>query len=1437
MCAMGRCIGFLRVPFGRRWGVWKCEPLEKVLTGKRSARGRAIGGTALVLALTASTALAAPFAGPERDGSRSVPAVSLVRQAQYVGGHAKLRSNLRWLVVASRPSYSSSVDYARQFSSLVAPCIVVQSQNGWYAVLAGILDMPKAELNLDNLKGVRLIPQDAYLSTGGNFHTIVWTGYGGGANHDVMDQRALQSTVARMQRALRDAGFYADAIDGLLGRKTVAAYRRYEKASGTGGRWGEGYLGSSELVAMEGFASRERTRIAEQRAREREQQRIAQAESERRRREALENEILIGEWRDVDEMRAGQAAGFGNGADFRDAQREGIGSQSLYAEFRASDFRDGRTFLKARGRGFGSPREYAAAKGKGWRDANERTTGLAEGFETGDDYRAARRGGFENSAQYDEAREKGFPTLSAMRRAETGGYRSMAAMDAARKGGFRSGAEYRDAKERGFETVADRDAASSAGFERAEPWRQARRAGFASKDESDAATALGFATADARDKAVALGFKTAADHDAASRANWRDAAELERGSRVGFKDGRAFRAAMAGGFAHADPYRRAAARGFTRQADVLEADRLGYRTARDMERGIEGGFAGGKEHAAAAALGFTNRADWVRAGEGGFPNARDLADADRGGYRNMAELKDGRDGGFEDAAALRAAKDAGFANAAQVARAATLGYRTADAMRAGDEGGFTNAKAYRAARKRGFTSRSDMMHAGAAGFTTARERDAAAARGFATLSALEAARADGFDRADDHRAYRASGFSSREAFLRGRERGHATLSAALEDAIGRLDHARDTADDALGDAELFVRRAPALSDLAEVVTTVGELRRAMDAETNRENWDAVETTLVSLDRGTARLLQSLSRDAGFAAFRAQRESERSAEATRRLVAARGRLEATRAATTAWISANLLHPGAEALMALDDEIQLALASEDADAMEAANETVRLTATEHAADLKLMIGQDGMDANPPDVAMDGTGPVGTKAGGAEHRAAIAVTDANRFLLEGSEDGVVALYSTRSEAPNVFTDLRGNVRFHDDRALACGVGVSAAGASGRHLRAVLREAGVATLEGIEPCTVRSLGDVDLVIARRSEFLITDTDVADRILLSIEDESRRWFKAVSMEAITAIAAAEATLLGEIEIDLAGGGRTGFGAVALRESGPFCAVTTQLDDHAAQLASQPVIHERMESEPTTATLDGAYRASQRGGCATIYASGTDLRTLVAALQRDGHQHEVLPFWIEEAAIAAARKARIEASLARERAIAASTRDGEARAAIAARRAEELARTLEARTAVLRKENGPQARELAERINAALNDMIANCAGCTARDGDGARGLFPTIARWHVERTHEDDWEVRDVTHEIVEYGDVDHEGRAIRAIVLHVSFDLASPGRGARTGECHVLGAAWDGEFARWRDPFVATCGGNDAEAWGRGYGLTSLWTAREETADVVRR
>lgn len=62
---------------------------------------------------------------------------------------------IRWLVVSSRTDPAEAVTIAQSFGQTLGPALVVQSQNGRYAVAAGFLDTPKSKENAEALKALK----------------------------------------------------------------------------------------------------------------------------------------------------------------------------------------------------------------------------------------------------------------------------------------------------------------------------------------------------------------------------------------------------------------------------------------------------------------------------------------------------------------------------------------------------------------------------------------------------------------------------------------------------------------------------------------------------------------------------------------------------------------------------------------------------------------------------------------------------------------------------------------------------------------------------------------------------------------------------------------------------------------------------------------------------------------------------------------------------------------------------------------------------------------------------------------------------------------------------------------------------------------------------------------------------------------------------------
>lgn len=81
----------------------------------------------------------------------------------------RLSGNNRWLVFASRRTANEALDLAREFLNRFPNVSVMQSSNGWYAVVSGPMNVPDPRLAKEALLRSGGVPTDVGFSTGENW--------------------------------------------------------------------------------------------------------------------------------------------------------------------------------------------------------------------------------------------------------------------------------------------------------------------------------------------------------------------------------------------------------------------------------------------------------------------------------------------------------------------------------------------------------------------------------------------------------------------------------------------------------------------------------------------------------------------------------------------------------------------------------------------------------------------------------------------------------------------------------------------------------------------------------------------------------------------------------------------------------------------------------------------------------------------------------------------------------------------------------------------------------------------------------------------------------------------------------------------------------------------------------------------------------------------
>ncbi|MCK1577837.1 hypothetical protein [Bradyrhizobium sp. 174] len=171
----------------------------------------------------------------------------------------QLSPNERWIVLASRESFTDAGELARRYSRLRPDVRILRAENGWYTVVFGPVPADVASSIKDDLMRRRDIPDDAYAATGRRFVTDVTNDpqpalVGSGSIVDSLVQRksvlgAPQTTerttntaaaspdsdfsylnwskeqVTAAQNILRDNGFFKGESDGVFTQETSMALK------------------------------------------------------------------------------------------------------------------------------------------------------------------------------------------------------------------------------------------------------------------------------------------------------------------------------------------------------------------------------------------------------------------------------------------------------------------------------------------------------------------------------------------------------------------------------------------------------------------------------------------------------------------------------------------------------------------------------------------------------------------------------------------------------------------------------------------------------------------------------------------------------------------------------------------------------------------------------------------------------------------------------------------------------------------------------------------------------------------------------------------------------------------------------------------------------------------------------------------------------------
>ncbi|WP_289015460.1 peptidoglycan-binding domain-containing protein [uncultured Methylobacterium sp.] len=268
--------------------------------------------------------------------------------------------------------------------------------------------------------------------------------------------------------------------------------------------------------------------------------------------------------------------------------------------------------------------------------------------------------------------------------------------------------------------------------------------------------------------------------------------------------------------------------------------------------------------------------------------------------------------------------------------------------------------------------------------------------------------------------------------------------------------------------------------------------------------------------------------------------------------------------------------------------------------------------------------------------------------------AVTDKNRFLVEGDAGDILLLYNSSPRAGAVVRGLDGNLVFDPERTVACTLPDAPADRIAlEQLVAKVRSLGAPVRDTLPRCTSAQQQSADLLALERGA-LRAQSSLFGTVASAVDTGVYSLAATVSKSDIEAARQQEGIRAAEAESEVTRGTSDGLAVLAFGTgSRTVCRVATGdkvlhdrlLEPHEALLKAE------LQGATTmvAASADGAFLSIKRGQCGAVYGSAKDLAVLIKGLTRDGVSFRYLPIWIAPEAAAKAQAALAEQDVAKRR--------------------------------------------------------------------------------------------------------------------------------------------------------------------------------------------
>ena len=547
---------------------------------------------------------------------------------------------------------------------------------------------------------------------------------------------------------------------------------------------------------------------------------------------------------------------------------------------------------------------------------------------------------------------------------------------------------------------------------------------------------------------------------------------------------------------------------------------------------------------------------------------------------------------------------------------------------------------------------------------------------------------------------------------------------------------------------------------------------------------------------------------GFNDFLQQRQAQRERELAGRLDVASTEAEKDIYFIDKYLSKNLADARTEKLLKLRERLDASLKAHSIDQLTKANETFQTYINDNALrDQYQTIAHEYVQPPPSPAPQPPRSP-------AED---LGMTEKSKFAITGPEDDIVLIYNAAPSAPSVAKDILGRFVFLTGTASLC---FAQSLPDENHIwfvERLIRDQGATDIKrDLQPCDMaRSSASIDIIVFIRGQLRKQRREYIRVLANLLEDDTFREYGIVTANDYAGEIQSRHALSLKFAQEVEKNERAGYGILTVTEASlPACIVTPPRTDHVEGL-KELLLRERVrisnkllpDWQFVEMKVEDAFIAIMKQQCGYVAGDASALRTMMDALRRERKPYEFAPVWFETDNVA-----NLSAELIRKKDQ--QEIDKKAKKDLADKRNEQMQGQKTAIEAKLRKENGPRAQALRDRIHNLIHDLpkdAAEKAEPRTVDAEHAvESLFPDYSAW-LDKRLADQWETIEVTSDVDDFGVVQWNGRPLDGIIVKTMVKQKNRILGEYGAGCFLMGIVDDVEFSMQRDPITLQCNNNE--------------------------